>query len=542
MDDPRQFARPPARKAGDEQLKLGPRTKAPDADPADAPVKEKPKPYVPDSSRPKIGPLDAKSAAAVAAVNVEYGLFANNAALITAIRVRLPELHPKQLEIKASPAKRKVINCGRRVGKTFMGAWEAVDKMCDGRRVLLASTTQEQADAFWEYCKRWLEPFTDGEHAEIKKNETRRTLEMESTGGRIRVKTASDADTLRGDFADFLILDECAMLAPNAWNEVGAPMLLDNGGDAWFLSTPRRRNWFFGLYQRAISDDIRSGGRGRWAYFHATSYDNPHLDAEALEEIVGDLDDDAFQQEIMAVFLEGEGAVFHGIDAALIANPNATPEMHRNHFIVIGNDWGQRNDYTVNCVFCATCMEELFIERFNRMKWAVGRDKIVNVYHLWGVSFALAESNSIGGPNIEALHDEDGLNIEGLDMNKKTKPQVIRGLSLCIERIDAKWLPYPVGKAELEAYEAVVSRITGHVSYSAPRGVHDDTVIARGLALYAAMNGMKAMAPGSIPYTELSNVQGMDDSDSGSDQAAYLSYAGGVGYNMALEVPAGRPF
>jgi hypothetical protein len=80
------------------------------------------------------------------------------------------------------------------------------------------------------------------------KNETRRLLTFPG-GGRIRAKTAWDADSLRGDYADFLVLDECALLAPNAWEEVGAPMLADNDGDAWFLSTPRRRNWFHGLYR-----------------------------------------------------------------------------------------------------------------------------------------------------------------------------------------------------------------------------------------------------------------------------------------------------
>src|SRR5207342_2219131 len=104
-----------------------------------------------------------------------------------------------------------------------------------GRRVLLASTTQDQADAFWDKCKEWLYQVTEA--GVVEKNEQRRILLCPSTGGRIKVKTASDADTLRGDHADFLVLDECALLAPDAWDKVGAPMLLDNDGDAWFIST-----------------------------------------------------------------------------------------------------------------------------------------------------------------------------------------------------------------------------------------------------------------------------------------------------------------
>jgi predicted phage terminase large subunit-like protein len=170
--------------------------------------------------------------------------------------------------------------------------------------VLLSSTTQEQADAFWDKCKEWLRDAIAA--GVIEKNESRRILLMPSTSGRIKVKTAWDADSLRGDYADFLVLDECALLAPDAWDKVGAPMLMDNDGDAWFISTPRRRdNWFFDLYQRAEADGER------WKAFHFTSYDNPHLSKSALDEIATDLTRDAVRQEILAEFLsETLGALF----------------------------------------------------------------------------------------------------------------------------------------------------------------------------------------------------------------------------------------
>jgi hypothetical protein len=57
-------------------------------------------------------------------------------------------------------------------------------------------------------------------------------------------------------------------------------MLLDNDGDAAFIFTPKRKNHAFHLYQRAVTDDT-----GRWAAFHFTSFDNPHLSKDALAEI-----------------------------------------------------------------------------------------------------------------------------------------------------------------------------------------------------------------------------------------------------------------
>ena len=47
-------------------------------------------------------------------------------------------------------------------------------------------------------------------------------------------------------------------------------MMADRDGTALFLSTPVRKNWFYALYQRAVSDDS-----GRWKAWHATTLDNP---------------------------------------------------------------------------------------------------------------------------------------------------------------------------------------------------------------------------------------------------------------------------
>jgi hypothetical protein len=366
---------------------------------------------------------------------------------------------------------------GRRWGKTTLGAVVAIKKMYAGRRVLLASTTQEQADSFWDKAKEWLGPMIEA--GMVAKNEQRRILTLPGTHGRIKVKTAWDADSLRGDYADLLILDEAALLAPDAWDKVGAPMLMDNDGEAWFLSTPRRMNWFFNLYQRSIGDGVR------WAAWHATSFDNPFLSQDALNEIATDLSEDAYKQEILAEFLEGEGAVFRNITANLTAPASPDPADHRRHHVVMGADWGRQNDYTALSVFCSTCAQELALDRFNKIDWAFQRGRLGALYAHWGVETVLAEENSIGGPNIEALQS-DGLNVLPFTTTASSKPPLIQSLALSFERNEARWLEVPVATAELTAYEATVSKNTGRMSYGAPEGLHDDTVIARALAWQAA--------------------------------------------------------
>ena len=64
---------------------------------------------------------------------------------------------------------------------------------------------------------------------------------------------------------------------------------------------------------------------------------------------------------------------------------------------------------------------------------------------------------------------------------------MIESLALAFEKLEAKWLPDEIAAAELEAYEMTINGTTGRPSYSAPAGLHDDTVIARALAWRGAV-------------------------------------------------------
>lgn len=391
--------------------------------------------------------------------------------MATTITLTLPKPYPAQAAIKRSPAKRKVICAGRRVGKTTLAAEVGTERALAGRQVLFASPVQEQADLFWDRCKAWLAPLLAA--GVVVKNETRHLLTF-ATGGRIRAKTAWDADSLRGDYADFLVLDEAPLMDPAAWRTVGAPMLLDNDGDAWFLGTPKRRNWFHALYQRAIAE------AGRWAAFHLTSLDNPFLSAAALAEIAKDMTEDDYDQEILAKFLDSEGVVFRNLAAVLTA-PSTRPEDHRGHRLVMGGDWAQRHDFTVLSVGCADCRQEVALDRFNQIGWDIQRDRVMALGARWGVETAWLEANSIGGPNIEALTALVPWTINAFQTTAQSKGPLIKALALCCEQEAAYWLPDAVAAAELAAYEATVNKATNWTTYSAPDDMHDDTVIARAL-------------------------------------------------------------
>jgi len=181
-------------------------------------------------------------------------------------------------------------------------------KFLDGFRPLYAAPTSEQLDTWWFEVKRALrKPIDAGIY---KKNEVEHTIENPGTKNRIKGKTAWNADMLRGDYADFLVLDEFQLISEDTWEIVGAPMLLDNDGDAMFIYTPPS------LHSRSVSkarDPLHAAKMfkkaqedttGRWAAFHFSSHDNPHISRDALVEITQDMTALAYRQEIMAEDIE----------------------------------------------------------------------------------------------------------------------------------------------------------------------------------------------------------------------------------------------
>ena len=221
------------------------------------------------------------------------------------VPVHLRELHERQRDFVWHLAKRKVIRAGRRSGKTVGVATLAAMAFLNDRRVLYATPTQDQIEQFWyEVTQAFREAVDEGV---LYKNETEHVIEKPGTQTRIRAKTAWNANTLRGDYADLLILDEWQLMDEDAWELVGAPMLLDNNGDAVFVYTPpslrsagiskaRDPRHAAKMFKAAQAD-----ATGRWATFHFTSHDNPHISREALSDITRDMTRLAYEQEILAL-------------------------------------------------------------------------------------------------------------------------------------------------------------------------------------------------------------------------------------------------
>jgi hypothetical protein len=193
---------------------------------------------------------------------------------------------------------------GRRFGKTYLAlvelcrsAWAA------GRLAWYVAPTYKQAKRIaWNPLKQMTRPYWAA-----KPNETDLRIELLS-GGAICLRGADNYDSLRGDGLDFLILDEFASIAQQAWTEVLRPSLADKQGRALFIGTPRGYNHFYDLYQVAQ-------GQPQWSTFQFTTEQGGNVPKAELESATHELDERTYRQEFQASFENlASGIVYYAFD------------------------------------------------------------------------------------------------------------------------------------------------------------------------------------------------------------------------------------
>ena len=388
-----------------------------------------------------------------------------------AIKIQISRPHPAQQEILDAEKRFNVVVCGRRFGKTRMALLRSLKPVLHGLPVAYFAPTYKMLTEFWREAVELYKPvITETSKAEHRFNVI--------GGGSFSMWSLDSADTVRGRKYALALIDEAAMV-PNledAWNAVIRPTLTDYEGGADFYSTPKGLNYFYTLFTRG-----QEPSNTEWQSFQKPTSSNPYIKQSEIDSASVDLPLDVFRQEYLAEFIQGEGAVFRNITANLYAG-GEQPETHKGHITVAGVDWGAVNDFTAISIACETCKKELELDRFNKIEWDFQRKRLVVLLDKWNVGFTVAEENSIGSPNLEALQKQlPNRRIIGFMTTAQSKPPLIQSLALCLEQQEMKWLNIPIATRELEAYEAKRNEVTNRIQYSAPEGFHDDTVIARAL-------------------------------------------------------------
>ena len=192
----------------------------------------------------------------------------------------------------------KVINIGRRAGKTLVSTLKMINFALDNKKSIvwyIAPTYKQAKLIAWSMVKEYC---PTGKY-----NETELKVILPN-GSEICLKGADNPDSLRGTRIDFAVFDEVAFFT--SWRTVWEalrPVLVDSKASCWFISTPNGFNHFYDMfYQEGFDNDYQS--------FHYTSFDNPYIDRDEIEKTKKEMTERSFAQEFLAEFNKPAGTVY----------------------------------------------------------------------------------------------------------------------------------------------------------------------------------------------------------------------------------------
>ncbi|HLX60163.1 MAG TPA: phage terminase large subunit, partial [Planctomycetota bacterium] len=319
-----------------------------------------------------------------------------------------------------------------------------------------------------------------------------------SNGSRIEFKSAHNADYLRGAGLDLLVVGEAADVAEDTWVNVLKPMLLDRNGEAYLIGTPRgKNNWLHRVFLAGQQEHDP-----QYASLQLPTRANPRIKPQHIEEFRNDTLPEDFKQEYEAEFIDGVGTIFANVEACI--DGELLPRGRPGTKYVTGIDLGQKKDFTVLCsISCADKRVEGFA-RFNELDWSVQEARILE--HLKQFPGPAVVDATAGGQVIyERLRDKHVTHVERFVFSGPSREEIITGLQTGIAHQSLKLANAKVLIDELNAFTQLDEGAgpNRRVKTGAPAGLHDDCVMALGLAWWGLEK--RGLWGASLPATFAAN-------------------------------------
>lgn len=179
----------------------------------------------------------------------------------------------------------------------------------------------------------------------------------------VKIASGKNFRNKRGEFYDFLILDEAAFLSEKIYNAL-FPLILERNGAVIMSSSPDGYNWFYDKFKKAHSKDPLEAGAV--LYTELSTLQNRFLDPQVLkrtEEQLSVLMEDnplIYKQEILGQFLPQNKLVYQEFQKEHIVNINKTefkslgpeliPQLYPSHpqgKYLVGLDFGNINHMVI---------------------------------------------------------------------------------------------------------------------------------------------------------------------------------------------------
>ncbi len=323
---------------------------------------------------------------------------------------------------------------------------------------------------------------TENSGAIKKKNDSLLTIEF-ITGSIIYFRSGEQRDTLRGltiKNGGLLVVDECAYIDEEFFYSVLLPMTNVFRANILLTSTPRfKTGFFYTYYSKGKNEDP-----GVFA-FNFTDYDlSKFLPEDMLEQYKAVMPRNQFISEYLGQFLDGDSLLFENYKDRILP-PGTTTRVY------IGIDWasGTGQDRTAISVINQSG-EQIFTSSFNDKNTTQTVDyieELVSRYKIYN-PVIWAEVNGLGKPYCDLLKSRK-INVTEWTTSNKSKNELVAHLQTAFEQQKISILGDERQIDELGYYEADYNPKTRVVTYNAPRGLNDDTVMSLMISWEAYLNG-----------------------------------------------------
>jgi len=287
---------------------------------------------------------------------------------------------------------------------------------------------------------------------------------------------AEDYDKHRGTNPFDVVFDEFSEEPEEIWTAIFQPVLMENGGTATFVFTPKGKNHSWKLLEMAKENPL-------WFWSVKGVRDTQVFTQEELAEIKRNTPTALYSQEYEVQFLDGAAQFFKRVRNNIYPKDVILPDSGD---FQLGVDLAKYNDWTVLTPFNLNYFVVYPQDRFNQVDWNLQKAKIEATARRYNNALIWPDSTGIGDPIIEDLKSR-GLNIggeegKGFKFTETSRQNLLNNLAILLEQDKIKIPDDPGLLTELESFQYVLEN--GKIKVRVPEGLHDDRVMSLALAVW----------------------------------------------------------
>lgn len=335
------------------------------------------------------------------------------------------KLHKTQYEVATNNHRFRIVCAGRRWGKSVLAQLIVLQWAIrnPGLYWIISPTYRQSKQIHWRQLQEIIP-----RQIVAKKNEVELSITL-TNGSIIELKGAENPDNLRGVKLKGLVIDEIASIRnwDWVWQEVLRPTLTDYEAPALFISTPKGYNHFYDLFLLGQDEDT---GYKSWRF---TSYDNPYVSNDEIDQAKKELTEDTFAQEYLADFRTAVGLAHKPWDRTIhVIKPFIIPE---NWTYGRGFDYGSAHP-TASVRVAVDTDDNWFVERTYKKS---GRSIKDHAETILSQDYTLGFVPSWGDPSGAQWFTEFAqYNVNIQPANREKGQETKSWVEHCVEKINQK--------------------------------------------------------------------------------------------------------